>query len=115
MDYDSLLKKYVPDECLSRAKPKARDSQFWTSLLRVGDIVYQLCKKSLGDGRNTRFWEDWWVDDKSLKLPYARLYLLSFDHNISLWLNFAKAIQEGCGGVRFRRTLYGESLNCETA
>lgn len=52
------------------------DSHFWTSLLKVKDIFYQHCKKVIGDGKNIRFGEDWWVGDKSLKFSYPRLYNL---------------------------------------
>lgn len=82
------------------------DSHFWTSLLGVKDLFYQHCKKMIGDGKNTRFWEDWWVGDKPLKFSYPRLYLLSFDHNISV----ANAVAKGWERFSFRRTLLGESL-----
>lgn len=59
-----------------------------------------------GDGCSVRFWEDVWVDDKPLKDEYRGLYLLSFDHNITV----AEALQKGWGGFKFRRTLYGDSL-----
>lgn len=61
-----LLNKYVGDGCLSRAKPNIGDSQFCTNILKV-KIFYQFYKKKLGDGKNTKFWEDIWVDGKPLK------------------------------------------------
>jgi hypothetical protein len=53
--------------------------QFWAGLMNVKDCFYQFCKKRIGNGKNTRFWEDWWVNDKPLKLSYPRLHNLCFD------------------------------------
>lgn len=91
---------------ISRAKPKVGDSQFWTNILKVEDLFQQLCRWKLGDGHSVRFWEEVWVDDKTSKDAYPRLYLLSFDHDIIV----VEALQKGWGGFTFRRTLYGESL-----
>lgn len=98
--------KHVPDGCISGVKHKVGDSQFWASFLKIKDVFYQFCKKKLGDGQNTRFWGDIWVDDKPLKIAYSRLYFLCFDHNIAM----AEAIQKGWEGFRFRRNLHGETL-----
>ena len=46
------------------------------------------------------------VDDKLLKDGYPELYLLSYDPNITV----AEALQKWWGGFKFRRTLYGDSL-----
>lgn len=89
---------------MSRVKPKVGDSQFWTSILEVKEIFYKFCKKKLGDGKNTRFWEYVWVDEKLLKHAYPRLYFLTFDHNITV-------AQKGWHDFKFRRTLYGETLD----
>lgn len=44
----------------------------------------------MGDGANTRLWEDWWVDEKPLKDSYVRLYNLSFAHEIAVVEAFNK-------------------------
>ena len=63
-------RKYEGNGCLSRATKKPGDSQFWSSLMDVKEVFYRFAKKKLGDGNNTRFWED----DKTLKEAYPRLY-----------------------------------------
>ncbi|XP_037427211.1 uncharacterized protein LOC119292489 [Triticum dicoccoides] len=77
---------------------------------RVGNSHWE-CVTNKIEKRNTRFWEDTWVDDKPLKEAYPRLYDICFDHNITV----EEAIQKGWGGFKFRRTLHGETLglwNC---
>lgn len=56
--------------------------------------------------KKTFFWEDVWVDDKTLKDDYPRIYDLCFDDDITV----AKAIQKGWPGFRFRITLQGGTL-----
>lgn len=51
-----LLSKYVKGKCIYGIKPKVVDSHF-----------YQHVKRKIGDDKNTRFWEDWWVGSKPLK------------------------------------------------
>ena len=74
--------------------------------MEIKNIFYKFVKKKVGDGRNTRFWEDSWVDDKPLREAYPRLYDISFDHNITV----EEAIQKGWHEFRFRRTLHGETV-----
>lgn len=70
------------------------------------NVFYRYAKKKLGDEKNTRFWEDVWIDDKALKDEYPRLYDLCFDHDITT----AEAILKGWMGFKFRRTLLGGTL-----
>ena len=100
------IEKYRKGRCLALVNKKPGDSQFWASLLKIKEIFYRFVKKKVGDGRNTRFWEDTWVDDKPLKEAYPRLYDICFDHNITV----EEAIQKGWHGFKFRRTLHGETL-----
>ena len=61
----------------------------------------------MGDGCNTRFWKDLWLDDKPLMLAYPIIYGLCFNKNISV----ADAFTLGLDNFSFRRTLLGESLD----
>ena len=81
---DILGRKYITDKYISGIQHIPGDSQFWTSLLKIKDIFYKFVKKELGDGKNTRFWEDTWVDDKPLKDAYPRIYDICFDHKIKV-------------------------------
>lgn len=69
--------------------------------MKVKNLYYQHVKKKLGDERNTRFWEDWWVGSKPLKEAYPILYNVSFDHNISV----AEAIENGWHKFSFRKKI----------
>lgn len=107
---DILDEKYRKGGCLALVSKKPGDSQFWANLLKIKEIFYKFVKKKVGDGRNTRFWEDSWVDDKPLREAYPRLYDICFDHNITV----EEAIQKGWHGFKFRRTLHGETLGFGT-
>ena len=66
--WQSVIKsKYVQNGCISAAKRRPGNSQFWAGVLDVKNIFYNFCRKHIGDGKNTRFLEDWWVGDKPLK------------------------------------------------
>ena len=86
---------------------KAGDSHFWRSLLAVKHLLYDNFWKHVGDGCNTRFWEDLWHDDKPLKVAYPRLFDLCFNKNMSV----TKAFNLGLSNISFRRTLYGDYLS----
>ena len=63
------------------------------------------------DGKNTRFWEDWWVGDKPLKDACPSLYFIRNDHGISV----CDAIDKGWHSFSFRRSLYAESKELLTS
>ena len=72
---DLLLSKYVKDKCISGIKKRVGDSQFLASLLKVKYLYYQHVKKKLGDGRNARFWEDWWVPGYTIVVSFMETLL----------------------------------------
>ena len=72
--WQTLIKrKNAHKKCFSTVRHKPRDSQFWYGILRIKNTFYKYCRKKVGNGENTRFWEDWWVDDKPLNMSYPRL------------------------------------------
>lgn len=80
------------------------DSQFWAKLLSMKDFFFfKYVKKNVGDGRNIRFSEEWWVVVKQLNQCYPRLYGLCFTKNIKL----ANVVEKGWDHFTFRRTLEG--------
>nr|GEW64639.1 hypothetical protein [Tanacetum cinerariifolium] len=42
------------------------------------------CSRKVGNGENTRFWEDVWMGDSSLKCQFPRLYVLDTRKEISV-------------------------------
>ena len=53
-----LQNKYLKDKTISQMTARPTDSPFWKGLMSVKDDF--LSKKSMvvGNGQNTRFWED---------------------------------------------------------
>jgi hypothetical protein len=58
------------------------------------------------NGKKTLFWTDKWVNNSPLAVQFPRLYLLSFQKDITV----SKAKNEGWVVFQFRRMLYGETL-----
>lgn len=73
----------------------------WT----VGCIFYKICKNGVGNGLNTRLWEDTWLGDVPLCNNFARLYNVNVSFNISV----TKVFNEGWRSIMFRRNLRGVS------
>jgi hypothetical protein len=42
------------------------------------DVLCKYCGKVVGDGLNTRLWEDLWVGEAPFNIKFARLYNLTF-------------------------------------
>ena len=85
----------------------AGQSLFFQGILGGKEHFYKYVRKNIGDGLNTRFWEDLWIGDTPLKLKFARLYSLTFRAGFAV----AKVLKDDWVNVRFRRTLYGETLD----
>lgn len=75
-------------------------------MIKHKDHFLAWCKFEVGNGKDVRFWEDWWIGDKTLKHSFPRLYGLCFDKNKSI----AEVFRKGLASLSFRRTLYGDSL-----
>ena len=103
---DIVKAKYLKKGTLSQCIHKPTDSHFWSGLMSVKDLFYSCCKRILGDGKSTRFWEDCWLGQKPLCQNFPRLYNLTFNHNITVHDVFTK----GFGCVKFRRFLREETL-----
>ena len=98
-----IKKKYIPEGCVSAIRHRPGNSQFWSGIMGIKNTFYRYCKKKIGNGENTRFWEDWWVDTKPLCKNYTRLYGLCRKKNITV----AYILNNGWDSVTFRRTLWG--------
>jgi hypothetical protein len=54
----------------------------------------------------TLFWEDKWVNNTPLSVQFPRLYHLSFQKGFTM----RKLKQDGWDIIKFRRTLFGETM-----
>ena len=99
--------KYLKRKTLSQCESSPANSHFWNGIMSVKDIFYNCCQRIVGDGHKTRFWEDAWIHNKPLCQLFPRLYKLTFRQNITV----AKAFEQDFNCIRFRRCLYGETLD----
>ncbi|GKC71680.1 hypothetical protein Tco_1117563, partial [Tanacetum coccineum] len=61
------------------------------------------CKKRVGDGRCTLFWEDLWITDVPLRVSFPRLYALEMNKLISV----AEKLDAPISALSFRREVRG--------
>jgi mannosylglycoprotein endo-beta-mannosidase len=106
-DWQKILKfKYFKNGIITQDRKYVGCSHFWSGLMEVKNVFYSCCKRVLGDGCKTRFWEDVWVGEKPLSVLFPRLYNLTFSQGVSV----ARVFAQDFNCIRFRRCLYGESL-----
>lgn len=86
--------------------PKVGDFWFWKSVLGARDTFLSCCKRKLGNDTGTRFWEDRWFGDVPFSVKYAKLYNITTSKNISV----AKALEQECSNIKFKRSVCGEGL-----
>ena len=107
-DWQEMIRaKYLKRKTLSQCESSPANSHFWNGIMSVKDIFYNCCQRIVGDGHKTRFWEDAWIHNKPLCQLFPRLYKLTFHQNITV----AKAFEHDFNCIRFRRCLYGETLD----
>jgi hypothetical protein len=71
-----LQNKYLKDKTLSQVQVKPTDSPFWKGIMGGRDELFESGSFVLGDGRDTRFWEDVWLGDTPLSSQYPALYII---------------------------------------
>jgi hypothetical protein len=69
-----LQNKYLKDKTLSQVEAKPTDSRFWKGLMKVKDDLFMRGSMPVGNGQNTRFWEDMYLRDIPLCEQYPSLY-----------------------------------------
>jgi hypothetical protein len=97
--------KYLKDRPLSQCVGKPGYSHFWQGVIKKAGTFSTCCRKFIGNGQRTLFWEDLWVGDKPLREKFPRLYFLNF----SVYFIVARVFNEGWGCIRFWRVLFGET------
>nr|GEU54307.1 nucleotide-binding alpha-beta plait domain-containing protein [Tanacetum cinerariifolium] len=91
-----VIKAIHGDDGNIGANPKAGSKSCWMNIVHELNV---LCNKGInlrehmsikiGNGNNTRFWEDNWIGGTSLKLRYPRLYALENEKLISVGMKFS--------------------------
>ena len=72
--HELITNKYLHSKSLSQVKAKPTDSPFWKGLMKVKDEFFDRGCFRVGNGEQTRFWEDTWLGDKPLATQYPSLY-----------------------------------------
>jgi hypothetical protein len=103
---DLLRKKYMQDKAMGQIKRKLGDSQFWTSLMNVKDLFLGFNTFQLKSGTNIRFWEDIWIENRSLKEQFPQLYRIA-RHKHDIVANVFRSVPLN---KSFRRSLRGGTL-----
>nr|GEV79104.1 hypothetical protein [Tanacetum cinerariifolium] len=70
------------------------------SLKDKGFDFWSHCKKRIGNGIDTSFWYDCWIDDSALHIKFSRLFALELDKDISVAGKMNSQIEPGrwfCG------------------
>ncbi|XP_073355470.1 uncharacterized protein [Aegilops tauschii subsp. strangulata] len=98
-----LRNKYLQSKTLSQVTMRPTDSPFWKGLMRVKSTFFNRTKFIVGDGNDTRFWEDTWLGETPLALQYPSLYRI-VNHRDAL---VAMIMQATPLNIQFRRVLVG--------
>ena len=100
--WQELLKnKYLYSKSLSQVLAKPSDSPFWKGLMRVKEEFFSRGSFHVGDGQNTRFWEDTWLGGSPLSQQYPSLYSIIQRKDVLV----QSVLVETQPNIAFRRTL----------
>ena len=102
---DMVRAKYLRKCTFTQCKPSPLHSQFWSGLLAVRDTFYSCCKRIIGNGKSTRFWEDIWVGQQPLSQSFPRLYNICYSHDVTV----NRVIESNFDCLKFRRFLREET------
>jgi hypothetical protein len=80
---------------------KPTDSPFWKGLMKVKEEFFARGKFNVGNGANTRFWEDTWLGDKPLSMQYPSLYGIVQRKQVTV----ATVLGHNSLNIAFRRNL----------
>jgi hypothetical protein len=70
----TLKKKKLHSKSLAEVTMKPNESPFWKGLMKVKNEFLSRGSFIVGNGMDTRFWEDTWLGDKPLSQQYPSLY-----------------------------------------
>jgi hypothetical protein len=94
---------------LAQVNKKPGDPQFWAGLVEVKEHLLERGKFLVKNGKNTRFWEDWWVGHEPLMKKFPALYQICRKKNQTV----ASVLKARPLNISFRRALWwGVNLDC---
>jgi hypothetical protein len=69
-----LRNKYLRHKTITQVEYMPGDSHFWSGLMKIKNDLLRMGKFTMGDGAQTRFWEDAWLDNTPVKNQYPSLH-----------------------------------------
>ena len=99
-------KKNLKHKSLSQVSKKPGDSQFLSGLMEVKEQFLSCGRFKVGNGSQTRFWEDLWIGSETLMKRFPSLYNITRRKN-DIIANVLSTIPLN---VSFRRALIGDRL-----
>jgi hypothetical protein len=100
-----LHNKYLKNKTLSQVTTKPTNSQSWKGLMKVKIDFLDRGYFKVGNGQNTRFWEDTWLGDTPLSQQYAALYNIVHQKNVLVY----DVLSANPLNIEFRRVLSGNN------
>lgn len=79
-----VRKQYLYNTYVLAVKHKYSDSSCWVDLIKIKHVYLQGRKVLVGNGLNTRFWEDVWLTSNSLAKLFPTLYFICNQKGISV-------------------------------
>jgi hypothetical protein len=102
--WQELIKnKYLHSKSLSQVKAKPMDSPFWRGLMKSKDDFFKRGSFTVGNGEETRFWEDTWLGNTPLSQQYPSLYNIVQRKQVSV----AHVMSQVPLNIGFRQALAG--------
>ena len=95
--------KYLHSKTLSQVTANAFDSPLWKGLMQVKEEFFTRDSFNVGNGLNTRFWEDTWPGNTPLSMQYPTLYNIVHRKQVTV----ANVFSEIMLNITFRRSLTG--------
>jgi hypothetical protein len=72
--HELIMNKYLHSKTLSQVQTKDSDSPFWKGLMKMKYDFFSRGQFQVGNGLETRFWEDSWLGNEPLSIQYPSLY-----------------------------------------
>jgi hypothetical protein len=96
-----LRNKYLHSKSLAQVTMKPTDSPFRKGLIKVKEEFFSSGSFTIGNGMDTRFWEDTWLGNKSLAEQYPSLYNIVQRKQVLV----ANVLNQNPLNISFQRTL----------